>query len=197
MRTAAGVVFFLLILLRGAVAGGSDPALQSDRPIRVVDRLSVNTSNTERYVVFRQCEREGVRHISTLLKQSNTEEMWAFLPRGRPSGYCQWHELGRNEQPRFYQAHPRGDDIRNKVVTPNGIADYALTDAGRAKYDSDKDARTRGLYIEYDAASALGNESIEGIVAEHPDDFARSMGRFVEALNTKYLRVVLAPFLEY
>ncbi len=109
MRTAAGVVFFLLILFRGAVAGGSDPALQSDRPIRVVDRLSVNTSNTERYVVFRRCERQAVRDISTLLKQSN----------------------------------------------------------------------------------------IEGIVAEHPDDFARSMERLAEALNTKNLRVVLSPFLEH
>ncbi len=24
--------------------------------------------------------------------------MWAYLPRSQPSGSCQWHEVGRNEQ---------------------------------------------------------------------------------------------------
>ena len=272
MRTAAAVVFFLLILLRGAVAAGSDPGIQSDRPIRFVDRLGVNTSNSERYVVYGKCENEGVREISTLLKQSKTEEMWAYLPRGQPSGSCQWHEVGRNEQSgtdeayvgvdwaylemlmaensavhlyhfhplaffdyakaspsdksgksfdrklaadlrfsmpspadihfmmemtfRFYQRHPRGGVIRNRVITPYGSVDYALTEAGRAKYESDKDARTQGLYIKYVAASALGDENIEAIVARHPDDVARSMNRLVEALNTEYLRVVFFPFTE-
>ncbi len=265
MRTAAAAICFLLVLLRGAVAAGSDPEFQSDRPIHFVDRLGVNTSNSERFVSFGKCEREGVREISILLKHSRAEEMWAYLPRGQPSGSCQWHEVGRNEQSgadeayvevdwaylqmlmagnsavhlyhfhplaffdyarsspsdkggkssdheiltdlrfsmpspadihfmmeitsRFHRRHPRGGDIRNRVVTPYGIVDYALTEAGRVKYESDKDARTQGLYIKYVAASALGDESIEAIVARHGDDFARSMNALAEDLNTEYLRV--------
>jgi len=94
---------------------------------------------------------------------------------------------------RFHQYHPRGGDIKNSVVTPYGIVDYALTEAGRAKYESDKDARTQGLYIKYVAASALGDESIEAIIAQNSSDIALSMKELVEVLNTQYLRLVFSP----
>jgi hypothetical protein len=251
----------------GAVAAAD---IQPDRPIRVVDSLGVNASNTERNVAYGKCEQEGVAEIASLLKQSSIEEMWAFLPRRQPSGSCQWHEIGRNEKTgtdeayvdvdwaylealmegnesvylyhfhplaffdfarsspsdgsdesfrreivsdlkfsmpspadihfmmeitsRFYLRHPGGGDFRNRVVTPYGIVDYALTEAGRVKYESDKDARTQGLYIKYVAASALDDESIEAIVAEHSNDIARSMKRLVAVLNTRYLRIAFSPF---
>lgn len=257
MRTALAVVSFFLVVLPGIVAAAEN---QPDRPIRTVDALAVNVSNAERYVAPGKCEHEGVAEISELLKQSKIEEMWAFILRRQPSGSCEWHEIGRNEQSgtdeayvdvdwnyldvliagneviylyhfhplaffdyavssrgrvvddlkfsmpspadihfmmeitsRFYLRHPGGGDIRNRVVTPYGIVDYALTEAGRVKYESDKDARTQGLYIKYVAASALGDESIEAIVAEHPNDFAQSMKRLVESLNTRYLRIAFSP----
>ena len=265
MRTAIAVVSLLSILLQEAVAAGN----RLERPIRVVESLRVNASNSDRNVAHDKCEDEGIREITDLLRQSSIEEMWAFLPRGQPSGSCQWHEVGRDEQSgsdqanvdvdweylealmkenqavylyhfhplaffdyakaspsrrgdesirrqiiydlkfsmpspadihfmmeitfRFYQRQPPGGDIRNRVVTPYGIVDYALTEAGRVKYESDKDARTQGLYIKYVAASALDDGSIEMIVAEEPGDIARSMKRLVATLNTKYLRVTLFP----
>lgn len=271
MRKAVAVASFPLIFLRVAIAAGlSDPGIQPDRPIRVVERLGVNTSNSQRYIAYRKCENDGVREILELLKQSQTEEMWAFLPQDQASSSCQWHEVGRNERTgtdeayvdidwayletlmagsravhlyhfhplsffeyarsspsdrgdkshrqaivadlkfsmpspadiyfmmeitsRFHQRHPEGGDIRNRVVTPYGVVDYALTDSGLFKYESDKDARTQGLYIKYVAASALDDESIEAIVAEYPDDLARSMHRLVEILNTEYLRIEFSPF---
>jgi hypothetical protein len=95
---------------------------------------------------------------------------------------------------RFHLRHPRGGDIRNRVVTPYGLVDYALTEAGRARYESDKDARTQGLYIKYVAASALDDTSIEAIVAGYPNDIAAAMQRLVASLNTKYLRIEFSPF---
>lgn len=97
---------------------------------------------------------------------------------------------------RFRKLHPRGGDIRNRVVTPYGIVDYALTEAGRARYESDKDARTQGLYIKYVAASALDDASIEAIVVSRPGDMAASMRRLIARLNTKFLRIEHVPFTE-
>jgi hypothetical protein len=221
---ALAAVFFLLIVLQGALAAGA----RIDRPIRMVGTLGVNASNADRSVADGKCEREGVREIRSLLEQSGIEELWAFLPRAGPAGSCQWHEIGRNEQSgvdealvdvdweylealmtgndpadihfmmeitsRFHLRHPRGGDIRNRVVTPYGLVDYALTEAGRARYESDKDARTQGLYIKYVAASALDDTSIEAIVAGYPNDIAAAMQRLVASLNTKYLRIEFSPF---
>ena len=272
MRTAVAVVSLLLMVLRGVAAAGAYPGLQTDRPIRIVARLGVNTLNAQRFVAYGKCEHEGVREITTLLAHSKVEELWAYLPRGQPSDSCQWHEIGRNEHSgtdnayvdvdwayletlmaenssvylyhfhpltffgyaiaspsdkreesfegaivadlrfsmpspadihfmmeitsRFHQYHPRGGDIRNSVVTPYGIVDYALTEAGRTKYESDKDARTQGLYIKYVAASALGDESIEAIIDQNSSDIALSMKELVEVLNTQYLRLVFSPLEE-
>jgi hypothetical protein len=36
--------------------------------------------------------------MSQILKRSQFEEMWAFLPRAHGTGGCQWHEIGRDER---------------------------------------------------------------------------------------------------
>ena len=70
---------------------------ESPRPIRYSPELRANSSNTERYVTKGICEREGVRQIAQILRHSDVEEMWAFLPRANGTDECQWHELGREE----------------------------------------------------------------------------------------------------
>ena len=94
---------------------------------------------------------------------------------------------------RFHRYHPRGGTIRNSVVTPYGIVEYGLTDAGRVKYESDKDARTQGLYIKYVAASALSDERLEAIVSRRSSDIAQAITDLVEVLNTRYLKLTFTP----
>jgi hypothetical protein len=80
---------------RPAGAGsGAEPV----RPISYVSQLRANGSNAVRDVVNGVCEREGVRQILLILKRSDVEEMWAFLPRASGAGQCQWHEIGREEK---------------------------------------------------------------------------------------------------
>jgi len=67
------------------------------RPISSTPALRANASNAERYVVNGICEREGVGQIAQILRRSDVEEMWAFLPRANGTDECQWHELGREE----------------------------------------------------------------------------------------------------
>lgn len=80
----------------GPAAAGS--AGEPDRSISQALQLRTNSSNAVRNVVNGLCEREGVRQISLILKRSDVEEMWAFLPRASGAGGCQWHEIGRDEK---------------------------------------------------------------------------------------------------
>ena len=94
---------------------------------------------------------------------------------------------------RFRERHPDGGVIRHQVVTPHGTVEYALTEAGFARYASDRGARSQGLYIKWVAASRLDEESVRGIVDEAAGDFAIALRRLVESLNTRYLRVTYFP----
>lgn len=66
---------------------------QSQRELRVVESLQVNTSNQYRMVVFHKCEAQGLEEILSLVASSRFEELWAFIPKGE-SPVCQWIELG-------------------------------------------------------------------------------------------------------
>jgi hypothetical protein len=94
----------------------------------------------------------------------------------------------------FYQLHPRGGAIEHRVVTPHGIVDYAVTEAGFAKYASDRGARTQGLYIKWVAASKLADDSIQSIIDSSPSNITDALALVVESLNTPYLRVTSIPF---
>lgn len=76
---------------------GAGSGAEPVRPISHVPQLRANASNAVRDVVNGVCEREGVRQISRILKRSDVEEMWVFLPRASGAGECQWHEIGREE----------------------------------------------------------------------------------------------------
>ena len=94
---------------------------------------------------------------------------------------------------RFRQHHPDGGVIRHRVVTPHGTVEYALTEAGFAKYASDRGARSQGLYIKWVAASKLDEERVRTIVDESAGDFAGALRRLVDSLNTRHLRVIHFP----
>ena len=68
------------------------------RPVSYSAQLRANASNAERHVVTGVCESDGVRQMAQILKRSDLEEMWAFLPRASGTGGCQWHEIGREEK---------------------------------------------------------------------------------------------------
>ena len=93
----------------------------------------------------------------------------------------------------FRQRHPDGGVIRHRVVTPHGTVEYGLTEAGFAKYASDRGARSQGLYIKWVAASRLDEESVRTLVDEAAGDFAIALQRLVESLNTRYLSVTHIP----
>ncbi|HUF82095.1 MAG TPA: hypothetical protein VMN03_13245, partial [Burkholderiales bacterium] len=76
----------------------SGPVAEPLREIRYAPRLRANLSSAERYVVKGVCEHRGLREISQILRHSDVEEMWAFLPRAQGTRDCQWHEIGREEK---------------------------------------------------------------------------------------------------
>jgi hypothetical protein len=90
---------------RSASGSGAEPA----REIKLSPHLLVNVSNTERYVVNGKCESDGVQELSQILRGSDFEEMWAFLPRAHGTQNCQWHEIGREEKSERDSAHMRVD----------------------------------------------------------------------------------------
>ena len=93
----------------------------------------------------------------------------------------------------FHQHHPGGGVMRHRVITPHGMVEYALTEAGFDKYASDRGARTQGLYIKWVAASKLGDDRIRTIVEESAGEFSGALQRLVESLNTRFLRVIYFP----
>ena len=99
-----GRTAMIALLLTWNMAG-AEPA----REIKLSPHLLVNVSNTERYVVNGKCQSDGVRELSQILRDSDFEEMWAFLPRAHGTQNCQWHEIGREEKSERDSAHMRVD----------------------------------------------------------------------------------------
>lgn len=155
-----------------------------DALMRVNDRVHLYHFHPLAYFDFTNRSASGVRGTST--EAAMVTDLKFAMP--SPADIHFMMEITS----RFRGYRPRGGEIVNRVVTPYGVVDYALTDAGRAKYETDKDARTQGLYIKYVAASALEDESIRAIVKRHSGDMAISMQELVERLNTRYLRITLS-----
>lgn len=83
--------------------------------------------------------------------------------------------------------------MRHRVITPYGMVEYALTAEGHARYDSDRNHRTGGLYIALVAGNALLDEAITEIVARHPKDIDAALHRLSQTLNSRHLRVIHTP----
>ena len=90
-----------------AAAAGSEA--EPARQISYASKLRANATNIKRYVVGGICEQQGIRQISQILKRSDFEEMWAFLPHAHGTQQCQWHEIGRKEESESDAAHLRVD----------------------------------------------------------------------------------------
>ncbi|MGH8647694.1 MAG: hypothetical protein ACREUP_00085 [Burkholderiales bacterium] len=278
-----GSAAMIAVLLAWGMAGPSTAAGGADAPrsasgsageparqVWYSPRLLANVSVSERYVVIGVCEADGIREIAEILRRSDFEEMWAFLPRAHGTRDCQWHEIGREEKsesdsaylsvdmaylealmaenPEIHVVHfhplkyfecaahagcpqaaaaSRGESfdprwiadlifsmpspsdvhfmmdvtsryhrrrqgrgtIQHKVVTPYGVVDYGLTDAGLAKFDSERFERSEGLYITWVMASRLANDHVEGVIKENPGSIDGAVRRLAQTLNTEFLRV--------
>ena len=111
-------------------AHGDDTASTSGigtaRPIKYVDTLAVNISNSQRYITDNTCESEGIQTIRKLASTSGYEEMWAYLPRAQPLQRCQWHEIGRGETSTEHDAYVSVDRayLEKLMATHKEIAIY-------------------------------------------------------------------------
>ncbi len=270
LRSTAALALLLVSALAAPAAahGPSETAVEPVREITYSTQLRANSSNAERQVVNGVCERDGIRQIARILKRSEVEEMWAFLPQ-----QCQWHEIGREEKSeatrsvvrvdmdylaglmaanadihlfhfhparyfecaaradcprraragravpdkrwitdlvysmpspsdvlfmmkvtsRFHRSHHPHGAIVHKVVTPYGVVDYGLTAEGLARYDSERNGRSQGIYIPMVMASALDDDSVEKVVKENPRSISAAVPRLARSLNTKFLRVEHTP----
>ncbi len=93
----------------------------------------------------------------------------------------------------------RGGDAKivNRVVTPYGVLDYALTEEGRQRFEMERGLRTAGLYIKLVAANALFDDNIHRIVKKNPDSISSVVQQLVQSMNNKNLRVTLIPLETY
>jgi len=95
---------------------------------------------------------------------------------------------------RFHRRHHGRGTIRHTVVTPYGVVDYGLTDAGLAKFDSERHSRSEGLYITWVAANALADDHVERVVKDHPGSIMAGVRRLAQALNTEFLWIAYSTF---
>jgi hypothetical protein len=279
LRASAMIIALVIFSMAGqpmaaggsnAGSAGAEPKTEPVRPISYSPQLRANAINAERYVVDGVCEHDGVRQMARLLRRSDLEEMWAFLPHAGGSGECQWHEIGREEKSeadrarlrvdmdylnklmaantelhiyhfhplkyfecashadcsgaaspadagtfdrrwitdlvfsmpspsdvhfmmdvtaRFHRRYQRMGTIRHKVVTPYGVVNYGLTDAGLAKFEEERFGRSEGLYISWVAASRLADDRVEEVIKEGPGSIMAAVRRLAQSLNSQYLWV--------
>ena len=98
-----------------------------------------------------------------------------------------------NVTSRFYRSHHAHGTILHKVVTPYGVVDYGLTAQGLARYESERNGRSQGIYIPMVMASALDDDRVEQVVKENPRSISAAVPRLARSLNTEFLRVEHAP----
>jgi hypothetical protein len=98
-----------------------------------------------------------------------------------------------NVTSRFYRDHHTHGTIVHKVVTPYGVVDYGLTAAGLARYDSERNGRSQGIYIPMVMASALDDDRVEQVVKENPRSITAAVPRLARSLNTEFLRIAHTP----
>ncbi len=87
----------------------------------------------------------------------------------------------------FDQERAGTGSLINRVVTPYGIVEYAMTPAGKERFANDRHLRTAGLYIKLVAANALVDDNIEDSIARNPDSVEDALSQLVDKLNTPYI----------
>jgi hypothetical protein len=94
---------------------------------------------------------------------------------------------------RFRGKRAGGGTIRHRVVTPYGVVDYGLTDSGLAKFESERNARSEGLYIAWMVAAALDDDRVAQVIGEQPGGIVDGVRRLAQTLNSEFLRVAYHP----
>lgn len=87
--------------------------------------------------------------------------------------------------------------IVNRVISPYGMIDYALTPEGQERFDYDRNLRTGGLYIALVAGNALLDDSIEQVISGRRGSMSDAMTLLVQSMNNRYLRVLYVPTKTY
>ena len=90
------------------------------------------------------------------------------------------------------RGHGQGH-IVNRVISPYGVVDYALTTEGQERFDYDRNLRTGGLYIALLAGNALLDDSIERIISAGHSRVRDALTLLVQSMNSRYLRVLYIP----
>ncbi|MDX1487920.1 MAG: hypothetical protein R3268_06955, partial [Acidiferrobacterales bacterium] len=93
----------------------------------------------------------------------------------------------------FRRRGHRQGRIVNRVVSPYGIVDYALTPEGEERFNYDRNLRTGGLYIALVAGNALLDENIEQILSARPQSMDDALTLLVQSMNSRNLRVTHFP----
>lgn len=89
---ALGPTLFFSAAVESAPPSLGLPA--SERPVRVVDQLVVNSDNQERLVTLYSGEAEGITRIRELMRSSPVEELWVFLAESGSGEGGRWVEIG-------------------------------------------------------------------------------------------------------
>jgi len=76
-----------------------------ETPVRYLDDLVVNNSNSYRTVI-KESEEEGIQEILRLVKSSPLEEAWIYLPKK-----SEWIEIGKNAK----KEEKNGEQYRTKA----------------------------------------------------------------------------------
>lgn len=97
----------------------------------------------------------------------------------------------------FKRRGHRQGKIVNRVISPYGIVDYALTPEGEERFNYDRNLRTGGLYIALVAGNALLDENIEQIISAKPSSMNDALTLLVRSMNSRNLRVTFFPEKEY
>ena len=87
----------------------------------------------------------------------------------------------------FRRRGHREGKIVNRVVSPYGIVDYALTPEGEEHFNYDRNLRTGGLYIALVAGNALLDENIEQILSAQPQSMDDALTLLVQSMNSRNL----------
>lgn len=94
---------------------------------------------------------------------------------------------------RYDRARPDGGTLRHRVVSPYGVVEYGLSDAGKSRYRENRGSRMEGLYIKWVAANSLADEHIEGMIERYPDDLIAALRALVAGMNSNNLTVSFSP----
>ena len=92
---------------------------------------------------------------------------------------------------RLDRHHPGRGIMRHRMISPYGVIEYSLTEAGKKRYAENRGSRMEGLYIKLVAANSLADDHILETIGNHPLDMQSTLANLVSSMNSPNLRVRL------